>query len=90
MESILPKAQKTFSDRMQDFVTDPEIKMLEAKYEPYLDLHVIEFLLEVCDVVKAPLGEPVTGKLIWKTDRDLPIELKKDIIKLYRRHFINE
>jgi hypothetical protein len=81
--------ENSYSDRMQSFVTDPELKLLEDKYEPYLDIHVIEDILEVCDIIQAKPGEPVTGKLIWHTEHDLPIELKKDIIKLYRRHFVN-
>ena len=81
---------RTYSERMQAFVTDPELKVLEGKYEPYLDIHVIEDILAVCDVIQAPAGDSVTGKLIWHTEHDLPIELKRDIIKLYRRHFHNE
>lgn len=85
----LSSSTKSYSDRMQDFVTDPEIQQLEKKYEPYLDIHVIEDFLEVCDIVKAPIGEPITGKLIWKADYDLPLEMKKDIINLFNKHFVN-
>ncbi|MXV52027.1 hypothetical protein GS399_13680 [Pedobacter sp. HMF7647] len=81
---------KSYSDRMQEFVTDPEIKKMEDKYEPYLEIHEMEDVLEGCDIIQSSPGEAVTGKLIWKSNYDLPLDLKKDIIALYNKHFENE
>jgi len=80
---------KSYSERMQSFVTDPEVKLIDAKYDPYFELHLIEGMFAICDVVQSNSGVTI-GKLIWRTEHELPIELKKDIIKLFRRHFAND
>lgn len=80
---------KSYSERMQGFVTDPEVQQIDAKYDPYFELHLIEGIFSICDVIQSHSGIN-TGKLIWKTEHDLPIELKKDVIKLFRKHFANE
>ncbi|MDB4918805.1 hypothetical protein [Mucilaginibacter sp.] len=80
---------KSYSDRMQSFVTDPDLKALDKKYEPYLEIHQIEDVMEACDIIQNPSNETVMGKLIWNTDYDYPTELKRDIILLYNRHFVD-
>jgi hypothetical protein len=70
---------KPYRDRMQSFVSDPDLKALDEKYEPYLDIHQIDNVLDACD----------TGKLIWDTEYDYPTDLKRDIILLFNRHFVD-
>jgi hypothetical protein len=79
---------KPYRDRIQNFVTDPDLKALDKKYEPYLDIHEIE-ILDTFDIIQNPSDKPITGKLIWNRDFDYPTELKRDIILLYNRHFID-
>ncbi|WP_179415965.1 hypothetical protein HDF19_06695 [Mucilaginibacter sp. E4BP6] len=79
----------SYSDRMQNIIADPELQVLDQKYEPYLDLHQTENLMDACDIIPNPSTEPVTGKLIWKEGYDYPIEIKRDIITLYNRHFVD-
>jgi len=77
-----------YRERMFRFVKDPELAQLEKKYEPYLDLHDLEEISELYDIVQAPPNDAITGRLIWTTQRDLPIDLKKDIIAIYSRYFV--
>lgn len=67
---------KPYRERLFSLVADPALKAMESKYEPYLDLHAIEDVLEGCDIIQSNPGESVTGKLIWKEGYDLPLELK--------------
>jgi hypothetical protein len=83
------ETSKTYSERMMSFVTDPDVAKLDQKYDPYLDIHEIGDILDTCDVIQNPPDEPITGKLIWKTDHDYSTELKRDIIELYNRHFVD-
>lgn len=78
---------KPYRDRMASIVTDPEFEILYKKYLPYLELHGIEEIFGVFDVVQASPEEAITGKLIWHPEYDLPLELKKDIIRIFHRHF---
>jgi hypothetical protein len=80
---------RPYRDRMQSFVTDPDLKALDEKYQPYLDIHQIDNVLNACDIIQNPPTEKITGKLIWNADYDYPTDLKRDIILLYNRHFID-
>jgi hypothetical protein len=79
---------KPYRDRMSSIVADPEFKSLEKKYQPYLELHGFEDIFGVFDIKQAPSGEAITGKLIWHSEYDLPIDLKKDITKIFNRYFV--
>lgn len=81
---------KPYRERMFSLVADPELKAMEIRYEPYLDIHAIEDVLEGCDIIQANPGDVPTGKLIWKEGYDLPLELKRDIITLYNKYFIDQ
>lgn len=81
---------KPYRERMFSLVADPELKAMEIRYEPYLDIHAIEDVLEGCDIIQASPEDVPTGKLIWKEGYDLPLELKRDIINLYNKHFIDQ
>ncbi len=72
---------KPYRDRMSSIVTDPEFDILEKKYQLYLDLHGIEEIFGVFDIKQTQTGEAITGKLIWHSEYDLRIDLKKDITK---------
>jgi hypothetical protein len=74
---------------MSSIVADPEFKTLEKKYQPYLELHGIEEIFGVFDIKQAPPGEALTAKLIWHSEYDLPIDLKKDIIKIFNKYFVD-
>ncbi len=74
---------------MGSIVVDPEFKTLEKKYQPYLELHGIEEILDVFDIKQSPPCETITGKLIWHSEYDLPIDLKKDIIKIFNKYFVD-
>jgi hypothetical protein len=80
----------SYSDRLQNIVADPELRVLDKKYEPYLDLHQIDNLMDACDIIQNSSTESVTGKLIWKDGYDYPSEIKRDIITLYNKHFVNQ
>jgi hypothetical protein len=79
----------TYQNRMSNVVADPEFKSLEEKYRPYLDLHGIEKIFDVFDIKQAPPGEAITGKLIWHSEYDLPIDLKKDITMIFNKYFVD-
>ncbi|MEO3402388.1 hypothetical protein AAFN85_00695 [Mucilaginibacter sp. CAU 1740] len=79
----------TYQNRMSNVVADPEFKSLEEKYRPYLDLYGIQDIFDVFDVKQAPSGEAITGKLIWHSEYDLPIDLKKDITKIFNNYFVD-
>ncbi|MDB5122513.1 MAG: hypothetical protein JWP94_642 [Mucilaginibacter sp.] len=78
---------KSYSDRMQLFVTDPELQSLDLKYDPYLEIHEMDDVLTGCDIVQISTGDKENGKLVWNTEYDLPTELKRDIISLFNKHF---
>jgi|GEM_PF-4281277 len=78
---------KTYSDRMQDFVV--EAANLNDKYEPYLDIHSIDDLRDCFDIVQIPGDKIPGGKIIWKDNYDLPLDIVKDIMLLFNRHFIH-
>jgi len=84
MEIELP-----YRERMFEFITDPELAQLDKKYEPYLNLHEIDAISDLFDVVQGAKNEAISGRLIWTTQRNLPIELKKDIIAIYSRYFVD-
>jgi len=79
----------TYQNRMNSIVTDPEFQVLEKKYQSYLDLHDIEEIFGVFDIKQGPPGEAITGKLIWHSEYDLPIDLKKDITKIFNKYFVD-
>jgi hypothetical protein len=81
---------KSYSDRMQSFVTDAELFELDKKYDPYLELHQIDDVLDTFDIIQNAPNEMISGKLIWDTRFDLPTEFKRDIITLYNRHFVDQ
>ena len=78
---------KTYSDRMQDFVV--ESSSLNNKYEPYLDIHKIDDLRDCFDIVQIPGNNPPVGKIIWNDNYDLPVDIAKDIMLLFKRHFVD-
>jgi hypothetical protein len=80
---------KSYSERMKSLMADPDVEFINTKFTPYFELHKITDMFDVCEVMQAQSGASA-GKLVWRTDHDLPIELKKDIIKLFRRHFASE
>jgi len=80
---------KTYSNRMQTFVSDPELPLLDKKYAPYLELYKIDDVLDTFDIIQNPVSDSLTGKLIWNTDYDLPTELKKDLMRIFNRHFVD-
>jgi hypothetical protein len=80
---------KSYSERMQSFVSDPELLDLDKKYDPYLDLNQIDDVLDTFDIIQSPVTEIVTGKLVWNTELDLPTEFKKDLMSLLNRHFVD-
>lgn len=80
---------KSYSDRMQSFVSDPELELLDLKYDPYLEIHQIDDVLFGCDIIQNPPDQLITGKLIWKEGYDVPLDLKKDILNLYNKHFVD-
>ncbi|WP_462266469.1 hypothetical protein [Mucilaginibacter sp.] len=80
---------KSYQERMSSIMADPEFQLIQKKYQPYLDLHGIEEILGVFDIKQAPPGEAITGKLIWHSEYDLPIDLKKDITKIFNKYFVN-
>jgi hypothetical protein len=82
-----PISDKPYRERLFDFVKDPELKEIDTKFEPYFELHGIEDASDLFDVVQS-LPNAITGRLVWKTQRDLPIELKKAIIGVYSRYFV--
>jgi len=47
-------------------VTDPEVAKLDQKYDPYVDIHEIDDILDTCDSIQNPSDGPITDKLIWK------------------------
>lgn len=77
-----------YRERMFEFSKDPELTQLDKKYEPYLNLHEIETVSDLFDVVQGSKNDAISGRLVWTTQRDLPIELKKDIIAIYSRYFV--
>lgn len=81
--------EKSFNDRIQSFATDPELAILDKKYDPYLEIHKIDDILDTCDIIETPPSEAISAKLWWNTDYDLPTELKRDVIKLFNRHFVD-
>lgn len=83
-----PEIELSYRERIFRFVRDYDLAQLEKKYEPYLNLHDLEELSKLYDIVQASPNEAITGRLIWTTERDLPIELKKDIIAVYSKYFI--
>jgi hypothetical protein len=78
---------KTYSDRMQDFVV--EASSLNNKYEPYLDIHEIDDLRDCFDIVQIPGNKTPVGKIIWKDNYDLPVDIVRDIMLLFNRHFVD-
>jgi hypothetical protein len=80
---------KTYSKRMQSFVSDPELLDLDTKYDPYLELHQIDDVLDTFEIIQNTATETLTGKLIWNTELELPTELKKDLMRLFDRHFVD-
>jgi len=53
-----PAVGKSYSDRMQSFVTDPDTNHLDIKYEPYLDLHQMDTILDTIDIIQTSLNAP--------------------------------
>jgi hypothetical protein len=49
---------------MRSFVTNPELKALNKKFELYLNVHQIGAVLDACDIIQNPAVEAITGKLI--------------------------
>lgn len=88
MEDSSP-LMKSYRERMQSLMADADVEFINTKYTPYFELHKITSMFGVCDIIHAQSGVS-TGKLVWRTDHELPIELKKDIIKLFRRYFASE
>ena len=74
---------------MSSIVADPEFITLEKKYQPYFELHCIEEIFSFFDIKQTPPGEAITGNLIWHSENDLPINLKKDITNIFDRYFID-
>lgn len=80
---------RPYRDRMGSIAADAEFEILEKKYQPFLEMHGIEDIFGVFDIVQAQPEDAVTGKLIWIQERDLRIELKKDITRIFNRHFVD-
>jgi hypothetical protein len=78
---------KTYSDRMQNFVV--EASSLNNKYEPYLEIHEIDDLRDCFDIVQIPGNKTPAGKIIWKDNYDLPVDIVKDVMLLFSRHFVD-
>ncbi|SEM76952.1 hypothetical protein SAMN05192574_101754 [Mucilaginibacter gossypiicola] len=76
-------------DRVFAFINDKEFAAIGQRFEPFFELHKIEVIFDLFDVVQSDSCGNNTAKLIWKTQRDLPIELKKAIIDVYSRYFQN-
>ena len=74
---------------MSSIIADPEFETLEKKHQPYFELHGIEGIFGVFDIKQTPPGEAITGKLIWHSEYDLHIDLKKDITNIFDRYFID-
>ncbi|WP_158825691.1 hypothetical protein [Mucilaginibacter lacusdianchii] len=66
-----------------------EIPPLNEKYDSYFDLHGIEDIGDLFDVIQVHNSPDITGKLIWKGNHDLPTELIRDITQLFNRYFVD-
>jgi len=53
------------------------------------DSSFLSKIFDVFDIKQATSGEAITGKLIWHSEYDLPIDLKKDISKIFDKYFVD-
>ena len=81
--------ESNYQDRLFAFINDKEFATIGQRFKPYFELHKIEGIFDLFDVIQSDSGDINTAKLIWKTQRDLPIELKKAVIDVYGRYFQN-
>ncbi|WEA03852.1 hypothetical protein [Mucilaginibacter sp. SJ] len=81
--------ENNYQDRVFAFINDKEFATIDQRFKPYFELHKIEGIFDLFDVIQSDSGGNNTAKLIWKTQWDLPIELKKAVIDVYSRHFQN-
>jgi hypothetical protein len=81
--------ESNYKDRLFAFINDKEFAAIGQRFKPYFELHKIEGIFDLFDVIQSDSGGNNTAKLIWKTQRDLPIELKKAVIDVYGRYFQN-
>lgn len=81
--------ESNYQDRLFSFINDKEFAAIGQRFEPYFELHKIEVIFDLFDVIQSDSGGNNTAKLIWKTQRDLPIELKKAVIDVFSRYFQN-
>jgi hypothetical protein len=79
--------ESNYQDRLFAFINDNELAAIGQRFQPYFELHKIEHIFDLFDVVQSATNDITIGKLIWKTQRDLPIELKRAVIDVYSRHF---
>jgi hypothetical protein len=81
--------ESNYQDRVFAFINDKVFAVIDQRFKPYFELHKIEVIFDLFDLVQSASGDITTVKLIWKTQRDLPIELKKAVIDVYGRYFQN-
>ncbi|WPV01660.1 hypothetical protein SNE26_07725 [Mucilaginibacter sp. cycad4] len=81
--------KRNYQDRLFAFINDSELAVIDTKFEPYFELHKIEDIFDLFDVVQSAPDDAITGKLVWKMQRDLPIELKKAVIAVYNKYFVD-
>lgn len=78
---------ETYRDKMRSFITDPDLIGLTTTYQPYLEMHQLGDVFATFDIVQNFPSKTNVYKLVWNTDYDLPIPLKRDLIALFKRHF---
>ncbi|WP_114937503.1 hypothetical protein [Mucilaginibacter endophyticus] len=81
--------ESNYQNRLFAFINDNELAAIGQRFEPYFELHKIKDIFDLFDVVESASSDINTAKLIWKMQRDLPIELKKAVIDVYGRYFQN-
>jgi len=81
--------ESNYQDRIFAFINDKEFAAIGQRFEPYFELHKIAAIFDLFDVIQSDSGDINKAKLIWNTQLDLPIELKKAVIDVYNRYFQN-
>ncbi|MEO3406008.1 hypothetical protein AAFN85_19005 [Mucilaginibacter sp. CAU 1740] len=81
--------ESNYQNRLFAFINDNELAAIGQRFQPYFELHKIEHIFDLFDVVQSATNDITIGKLIWKTKWDLPIELKKAVINVNSSYFQN-
>ncbi|WCT13369.1 hypothetical protein [Mucilaginibacter jinjuensis] len=84
------KTELQYKARLFRFFNDPKHDLLDKKYAAFLELHDIEAVSDLYEIVESAPNDALCGRLIWTTEWDLSIELKTDILNVYSNHFVEQ